>query len=354
MMLQILFIAIIISIYLLFRSSIISTSRNVGVFIDVIIVVLILQSSLRHFGVGSDTYAYYLDFENVKLMSWLEILYNFKEVYIDGIGKDAGYPLLEKCFQILCPSFRIFLIFVAAIFFYALSSVFKKYLHTYTDVLMAVAIYLMLFYSFFSITGIRQTLAVALSMIAFIALLDKKWLKFIVLIFIAFFIHKSAGILLIFPLVIYTFKPQRVAFVSIILFLASVVFRSRLVEMFREAAEYEVYETGLPIKLMAFLFIMSVMVFYTLYKRGFSNEIQKVVKLSFIAFMWIPLLGWDSLFMREILYFSIYFVILIPICFKQLFVECQTKSLFVLAFVLFCLAVFLKTTGDYKFFWMDM
>ena len=186
---HILFISIILLIYIFFTVTIRESKNNVNVFISLVSFVLIMQSSLRNVGVGADTYAYYVDFETVKLMTWDDIFENFKRVYVYGDGKDAGFPLLEKCFQLFSNSYRAFLVFVAIIFFSSLSKLFKRYLNTYTDVLLATSLYLMLFYSFFSITGIRQTISVALSIHALLSLIDKKWIKYMLFTIIAFFIH---------------------------------------------------------------------------------------------------------------------------------------------------------------------
>jgi len=48
-------------------------------FIIFITVILILQSGLRNWAVGADTYAYFLRFEQVKEMCWLQIIEAFKQ-----------------------------------------------------------------------------------------------------------------------------------------------------------------------------------------------------------------------------------------------------------------------------------
>ena len=92
-------------------------NRNRKNYIIFICIILILQSALRHVAVGADTYAYYLKFEEIKLTSWQEIWENFRSVYVLGEGKDAGYPLIQKVFQFFSGEYRIFLFFVAVIFF---------------------------------------------------------------------------------------------------------------------------------------------------------------------------------------------------------------------------------------------
>lgn len=136
-------------------------NRNRKNYIIFICIILILQSALRHVAVGADTYAYYLKFEEIKLTSWQEIWENFRSVYVLGEGKDAGYPLIQKVFQFFSGEYRIFLFFVAVIFFSSLGYFIYTQTKYISDVFVAIAIYEVLFYSFFSITGLRQTLATA-------------------------------------------------------------------------------------------------------------------------------------------------------------------------------------------------
>ena len=71
--------------------------KNLAIFSTLL---LILQSGLRHVGVGPDTYQYMLSFHEHTLWTWQQILHNFIDVYQAGEGKDAGYYHKE------CPNVR--------------------------------------------------------------------------------------------------------------------------------------------------------------------------------------------------------------------------------------------------------
>lgn len=349
---HLIFIILIFLGYFVLKSSLPYQHKNTRLFINYVCIVLIFQSALRHIEVGVDTYTYFREFEKVKSISWSEIIANFKNVYVDSEGKDAGYLLLEKCFQVFCESFRVFLFFVAWLFFTAYAKLLKRYLKNNREVLISSLLYLLLFYSFFSITGIRQTIAVALSIHAFLALSDKSWLKYSVLAILAFFIHKSAIILLLFPLFLFTASAKKIVMISICLFPLSIIFRSDLVAVFRGLADYDVYEVGLPIKLMLLFFTLSIWIFYNVYKKRFPSESYDLVKIFAITFSWIPLLGWDSLFMREILYFSIYFLLLIPICIRVL--PLRERNLLYIVTITATLILFLVSSEDYRFYWQGI
>ena len=80
-------------------------------------ILLIIQSGLRHVGVGSDTYNYFCHFEEDIRLSWSMIFQNFIDVYQLGVGKDAGYAVFEKLFSIMSSDYQVYLVFVAALFF---------------------------------------------------------------------------------------------------------------------------------------------------------------------------------------------------------------------------------------------
>lgn len=349
---HILFLFFIIIGYLLINQFGGSAETRKNRYIVYICIILILQSSLRNIAVGSDTYAYSLKFENEGSLSWNEICINFYNVYVMGEGKDAGYPLLEKIFYIFCPNFRFFLIFIAVFFFTAWGKLLKLYTNSIFQVFAATGLYLLLFYSFTSITGCRQTLGIAFSIYAFLAIKDKKWFRFFICLIFAFFIHKSAGCILFYPLLYKLKKVNRLMALAFIGFCFSAINRNYLVNKFREIAEYGHFEIRLPYTLMLFYFILSIFSYYNIKKMNIDNSVIKIFNFYIPAFAMIPLLGWDSLFMRQTLYFSIYITILTP-----LFLEEMKKS--ENKIISYCITAFfyiyyILTAGEYRFFWENM
>ena len=50
-------------------------------FIYIITLALCLGSALRHMGVGNDTYAYFLDYEEITSTSWREVFQSVRDFY---------------------------------------------------------------------------------------------------------------------------------------------------------------------------------------------------------------------------------------------------------------------------------
>lgn len=308
-----------------------------------------LQSGLRNVAVGADTYNYMTMFQSIQGESWDYIWQSFYNTYVLDESKDPGYFVIQKLFGYITTDFTVFLLAVAALFFYAWGSLINRYTDTINEVLTSIGVYYLLFYSFFSITGIRQTIVVALGILAFLAIVDKKYIKFVCLLIPAFFIHKSAGIIILFPF-LYGIKNQSfLSVVVVIAFVIDLIFRTPLMDSFVEFAEYDSeYHSRPPYSLMVLLFVLSIYIYINNKCLPENDDMRKLFNMYAITFAWIPLLGWDSLFIRQVLFFSVFSTVLVP---KSLMN--QNYALYI-AFTVFCYTYFLLLNIDYAFFWQDM
>lgn len=157
----------------------------------------ILISGLRHWSVGSDTYSYFARFQIVKRTSWSAILRENWDYVFNGLdAKDPGYTLVTKVFQIFSNNYQTFLIFIAIVF----TSLMAWWVYKYSSMPeISFLIYSVLFYAFYAVTGHRQTLATALIVfLGYDYAKDRKWLKFAIVSFIAFLLHKSSVVFIIY------------------------------------------------------------------------------------------------------------------------------------------------------------
>lgn len=322
-------------------------------FIIYVCVVFIIQSALRNLAVGSDTFQYYNLFQSVKASSWAELFDKFELVYIYGEGKDPGYAIIEKIFQLLIPNFRCWLFAVAIFFFYTWGKLVYHYTSSLRDIIIAVSVYLLLFYSFFSITGLRQTIAVALSIHCFMALKDKKYIAFVLMGIVAFTIHRSAMIILFFPILNRVKNIRLIFFICTLLLILFATNRQYFVDVTLESGGYDTgYQIRLPYTLMVFYALITLWFYVAVKKQRDSNQIFKTIFFFYLpTYCWIPLMGWDSPFMRESLFFSIYATILMPISIKDMK---NNSNLIFIGFILFSCSYFLLNSSDYGFFWDTM
>lgn len=151
----------------------------------------ILISGLRDWSVGEDTYQYYNLFEGVKQTSWGMVLRRLFE-RLAGIEKeyDIGYYILTKFFQLFSGSYQLFLLAIAAFFMTMMAIwIYRNSVSPCTSFIL----FSTLFYSFYAITGHRQTIATALIIFFGYELIKKrKFWKFAVIAIAAFLIHKSS------------------------------------------------------------------------------------------------------------------------------------------------------------------
>lgn len=181
-------------------------------------IVLILQSGLRHVSVGPDTYNYYCHFIEDIHLSWSAIFQNFIDVYLLGVGKDAGYVVFEKLFSLVSSDYQIYLIFVATLFFSPLMFLIYNNTKRMEDIWLSVLIYFSLFYHFFSVTGIRQTVATSFCLIAYNYIQQRKIVPFFIIVFCGAMIHKTALIFLPFYWIAPIRQVNKLFFAAMILF----------------------------------------------------------------------------------------------------------------------------------------
>ena len=305
-------------------------------------IVLGLQSALRNVAVGADTYNYFQKFEAVKYTSWQEVFWSFPDTYMYGDGKDPGYLLLEKIFQIFSGDFRIF--------FYAYAKLLLRYTNNTLEVLTANLGYTALFYGFYSITGLRQTLSVALGILFLFSFIDKNYRKCILLFIVAFIIHKSSIFLLLVPILYSIRKTKYLLYLYCVAFVVFLLHRNYFVNLALVATEYEAIDIPLPILLDIFYFVISWFIWFIL-KNDNNKQLLSLFNVFALTFAWIPLLGNDSPLMRVILYFNIYVLVLLP---KAISRTSSYRNVLFLCINLFFIYYAISSHSEYKFFWEDM
>lgn len=323
-------------------------------YICLLMVLCIAQSGLRDLSVGADTLNYRDMFYGAGMMSWQEILEFFSD---SETVKDPGYLVFNKLFYIICPSYRMFLIVTAIIFFYSLGKFLERYTTSLVEVMVAIALYQCLFYSFFSITGVRQTLATAILLLSIPYAIDRRFIKFILLVILASTQHQSALIFSLFYILPLLRNSLRVQICSVVMYFliayVGVTYLSifLLNTMFDNYAHYllqQDYE-GAKVFLyfMWFLFVGLLFLKKGIQKSGensyvFANAVS-------VAFILTPLILLNPSNMRILQYFSICSLIILPrlcLSFGRKYLVFVSLSIF-----LFLSAYTLYRQTEYKFFW---
>lgn len=330
-------------------------------YVTFLIILLVLQSALRHLAVGEDTYSYSVEWDKHGVQSWSEIWQNFIATYVYDEGKDAGYAVVIKLLNYILPNFRWFLFVYAIVLFVSLFRLVERHLTSFPQIFMSFCLYQVLFYSFFSTTGMRQGMATIVTFWAVKWIQENKLWRFVIAILLASLIHKS--VLLFLPFYFIAKSPR--SKVLLVLSLASMpllfpfagAIASFLVdisgaEQYRAYTEHEA-ETGGAVSFLIMIVFISVLALYTKNKKEDSIP-NYVINALALAVFFTPMMWVDTSLMRVIQYFSIFSLIGLPLAVEHLPVDKTTRSIVYWGLM----AVFVFTTIRhnyvYGFFWEDM
>lgn len=317
----------------------------------------ILISGLRHISVGPDTYAYKIyRFEKTLQTSWEDLFDNFYNIIILKMdGKDPGYPILEKIFQMITPNYQLFLLFIAIFFMVPLGIFVYQYSKR---PILSFIIYSCLFYSFFAITGHRQTIATGLVLFRGYELIKKRNLfEFLLIIIIGMTIHKSVICLIPFYFIAHKKITSKYIISVISTFIFIFIFKNKIMLIISALVGYEQYGTqfsgaGTPTFTLFFILIVVAAIYKS--KKILLNDTyykDRIIWYNalFMALIYLPLTYVDPSAMRIVQYFSIFIILLIP----EIVSSFKPKEGQIISFIGICLMIilFIRQNPQYCFFW---
>jgi len=345
-------IAIIIISYLLW-TQLYREERGKKIFCVQATIQWILISGLRSMQVGADTDRYRMMFENTLNMKWSEIEVAILQVFRgNNLYKDPGYYLVMKVFQIFSKNYNLYLTVVAAIFMIPFGMwVYKNS----EDILMSYIIFSCLFYSFFAITGTRQTIVTGIIVFIGTELLHKKkyWAFYLILLLL-YPIHKSVIAFGIYPILYRrNISKMNLAIWTIVIGMAW-IFRGRLMTITSMVMGYDQYDQlieGAGASTFTLLF-MTVLIFGVVVNNIVIEQCPDSVEAynaMFIAAILLPMVSINQSAMRGVQYFSIYLVLFIPWIITSIKVE-QRKIANIIGICLLILLL-IRNNPQYTFFW---
>lgn len=314
----------------------------------------ILVSGLRDWSIGADTYNYYLAFEQVKKDSWGTVFGNLFDYLFRGLEvKDPGYNLLTKIFQIIFKDYQMFLIAIALLFMVLMAKFIYK--HSASPCTSFI-VFSTLFYSFYAITGHRQTIATALIVFWGYDLIQKRDLKkFLMVSFIAFLIHKSS--LVFVPFYFLTMIPitQLYAGICVGIILVVTILGERL---YVPVAEWMGFGEGMieyavgGAELFAILLALLSIVFMYFYPEVKKRRLDAyyLFYAAAMSLMSALLTIQNQSFMRVQQYYSLFIMISIPELINL--VKKEYRLLVYLAFGSVMILYLIRNNPEYSFFFM--
>ena len=264
---------------------------------------------LRHSSVGVDTQRYITTLTNYSHMG-------LKTLFSQGYA--YGFYLFNKIVSYLCGGsytvyFSIIAVFVCISFYFF----FRR--HS-VDYCLSQVLLIALGFSFFFMTGLKQTLAICILLYAYTALRDRKIVLFVLLTVLAASFHPSALIfLLILPVQIGVLRRIMIVLAPFVIVLAN-IYQEQIFRLFGNLLPEDLYSTygttytsqinmtGLLIQIA--IFAMSLVLLWTHLKE--DDEASHLLAIYVIGMFFQAMTGILGEFARVSMYFSLFGTLLLP------------------------------------------
>ncbi len=274
------------------------TKKMVVIFI---IGFIILFQGLRSFDVGRDLQNYMRNYYSLESFSIIDLFkYNDSE-YL--------YFLVGKFFNFLNLDFRIMLFFTSFMTYGLLGIMSYKYSK---NPVMSIFIFITLGLFVFSLSGLRQSIAIGISLIAFHYIKNKKFIKYLILIIIAALFHESA----IFTLPIYFLynakKRSNLQLASIPIFIIVFIFRQEITTYITHLynPDHNIIETGARNMMLLFIIIYIASMYVT--KITDNDFVYRLQRILFAAILVQMMATYSQTVSRLGYYYYSYLILLIP------------------------------------------
>jgi len=301
-----------------------------------IFIFLTLFAGVRNYDVGTDTSLYVRDFIT-------GIHYNY---YNFDPNVEYGYQYLVYTILKFTNEYHWYLLSVAFISVGLMIYSIRKYS---TDYILSIYIYITFGFYTFLFNTIRQAIALAILFYGIKFFLEKKLIKYLVVVLIASLFHISAWIMIPFYFIVH-FK-FKVEIKAILIFISSAILSSMVIQyMSASNKRYEQYtqeseHAGGYLLLFFYSFIAVFLYIFGKRLRVNNKNYSLLEQLYFCGLMFvipIALLGTDPSGPQRVLYnFSVYLILLIPMLLRDQFNKSIYIGLFyILAFIYFMMITY--------------
>lgn len=268
----------------------------------------ILMLAFRASSVGADTARYILLYEKTRAAS-------FGSIFRDDV--ELGYRVAEKILSYVIKNPQLYLAIHAAATVIPIAYLYYKESEL---PLLELTMFMVLPVFHMAFTGLRQMVAIAFTVPVFYAVKERKLVRFLILVVIAYFFHQSAFILfLLYPIYHLSAKVASLAVIApslvFVYFYNAVLYKwlMRLVpERFVERYD-NVWDTGGYSVLIMFV-LMVVLCFFLIRTKNLDKEtlgLRNVLVLSALLQCFVPINGFA---MR----INFYFIVLVPLAVSRI------------------------------------
>lgn len=277
--------------------------------VNAFFIIWFILLALRSFEMGADTLSYRDHYYSSSYLSFGEIF-----GYIFSGDIEFGFIFLAKIFNLFSADFRVFMIFLSAVFLFLLWKLYHAYANSFSYI--SIVIYLCLGLFSMSFSGLRQLVAIGLAIPAFQFTKDRKIWRFLLMVLLAFLFHRSAFILLLmYP--VYHLKFKKWYYVLFVLPPIALIYIFR-VAIFNFLMRFisDFYNAQLDyngaISIFALLLLFVLFAFILPDSKQLDYDTIGLRNLLVLSVFIQPFAGIYSLAMRMNYYFLIFVPLLIP------------------------------------------
>ncbi len=320
------------------------------VYVTIMGICLFLIAALRSTSVGNDSGQYARVYYALQRMSIRTIVTNYSEL---------GYYLFAKVLSFINSNHQFLFAVIGGFYAYSIS----RFIYKYSKDTMASFIMLIpMMYFSFSLTGLRQTMAIAIILISIDYILKRRIIPFFLLVIIAYFFHNSA----IFFIPAYFLPYKKISNKLILGFILATpivyLLRRQFVSIVQQFiySDYNIAQIGEEAKSWATLLIyILILVAVAFFKDSISRSddnfplLFSMMYIGMCLQMFVPLE--PSLF-RVSMYYNITSIILIPNLLTVLNNKRTRSIAYLLFFILMAVEYYNFTfyssgVNPYNFFW---
>lgn len=322
------------------------------VFVVIAGTLLFLIASFRSIYFGADIIGYISKYEYLSN----EDLYLYWSNFISGEGKDPFFYLLAKVISIFGANYQVWLSILSGIFIYTVSKLIYKYSE---EPYISFVALISLGYFLFSLTGLRQTLALSILLLSYKFLKERMLLKFICMVILAALFHSSALIFLIaYPLANMKIGINHILSILISLVLA-VFFPGKIKEVLMIVSwsdQMQNYvDSDTVLTMSGFIIQLCIYAFCLFYRKSILKSDMKDVVLYNLLLLGLIFQSLSIViaeFFRISMFFSVFSIILIPKALKM--IDDKNIKVIIYLLVLSALIFYILWSGmfiGFEFFW---
>lgn len=271
--------------------------------------IMVFISGFRSVDFATDTRQYLFFYELLPRYSYKNIIDGAFTVF----EKDPVFYLLSKFIQDMGVSHRGWLFIIAIVFFLTIGYFISR---NSEDIFISFLSFASLGFFYFSMTGLRQTVALSFIIISSLYLDKRKVVPFTAFVLIGSLFHSTALVFLIaYPL--YTKKLNLRHLISLVILIAIINLNPSLFKRLIEpmlGSRFDNYFINTSMNNLSGFFIqLSIFSFAWLRRKKFTNKyFSSLLTLTFIGLFLQGLSPIIAEFFRISMYFSIFNIVLIP------------------------------------------